>query len=56
MIYIASRNGIISVFEAVDPLNVLAKNDLEDKIMSTPAIVDNKIYVRTAEHLYAFGE
>jgi len=56
MIYIASRNGIISVFEAGDTLNVLAKNDLEDKIMATPAIVDNKIYVRTAEHLYAFGE
>jgi outer membrane protein assembly factor BamB len=55
-IYIASRNGIVTVFEAGDELNILAHNDLNEKIMATPAVVDNKLYIRTAGSLYAFGE
>jgi outer membrane protein assembly factor BamB len=55
-IYIASLNGIVTVFEAGDELNKLAQNDLEEKIMATPAVVDNKLYIRTAGSLYAFGE
>ena len=54
-IYIASRNGIVFVIEAGDKLNILAKNDLDDKIEATPAIVESKIYLRTANSLYAFG-
>jgi outer membrane protein assembly factor BamB len=55
-IYSASRNGIVTVFEAGDKLNILAQNDLDDIIMATPAVVDNKLYIRTAGSLYAFGE
>ena len=53
-IYIASRNGIVTVIEAGDNLNILAKNDLGDIIIATPAVVDNKIYIRSAKSLYAF--
>jgi outer membrane protein assembly factor BamB len=55
-IYVASRNGIVTVFEAGDNLNILAQNQLDDKIMATPAVVDNKLYIRTAGSLFAFGE
>jgi len=55
-IYIASRKGIITVFKAGDTLEVLARNDLKEQIFSTPAVVDNKLYVRTVKHMYAFGE
>ena len=55
-IYLASRNGIVTVIEAGDQLNILAKNDLDEKIEATPAIIDNKIYIRTTSSLYAFGE
>lgn len=55
-IYIASGNGIVTVFEAGDELNKLAQNNLNEKIMATPAVVDNKLYIRTAGSLYAFGE
>jgi outer membrane protein assembly factor BamB len=55
-IYIASRKGIITVFKVGDTLEVLAKNDLKEQIFATPAIVDNKLYVRTVKHMYAFGE
>ncbi len=54
-IYAASARGVISVFEPGGTLNVLARNDLKERIMATPAILDGKIYVRTEQNLYAFG-
>jgi len=54
-IYVASRRGTITVFEPGDDLNILAHNDLKERIMATPAIMDGKIYVRTDNHLFAFG-
>jgi outer membrane protein assembly factor BamB len=55
-IYIASGKGDLVVFTAGDQFKVLARNNLGEPIMATPAIVDHKLYVRTAENLYAFGE
>ena len=55
-IYIVSGKGIITVFAAGDTLQVLARNDLKEQVFSTPAVVENKLYVRTVKHLYAFGE
>jgi outer membrane protein assembly factor BamB len=55
-IYIASGKGIITVFAAGDTLQILARNDLKEQIFSTPAVVENKLYVRTAKRMYAFGE
>ena len=55
-VYMASERGVVVVLEAGDELNVLARNDLGERIMATPAIVDGKLYVRTHEHLFAFGE
>jgi hypothetical protein len=55
-IYFASDRGVISVVATGDSLKVLARNDLKEPIMATPALVDGKIYVRTDEHLFAFAE
>ena len=55
-IYIASRNGNVTVVEAGDNFKILAKNDLKELITATPALVDNKIYLRTEKALYAFGK
>jgi outer membrane protein assembly factor BamB len=55
-IYAASELGIVVVFRAADTLDVLARNDLQESITATPAIADNKLYIRTAGHLWAFGE
>ena len=55
-IYLASQSGTIVVIDAgSDSLRVLATNPLGETITATPALVDDVIYVRTAEHLYAFG-
>jgi outer membrane protein assembly factor BamB len=55
-IYIASTKGVITVFAAGDTLQVLARNNLEEQVFATPAVVENKLYVRTVKHMYAFGE
>lgn len=54
-IYAASARGVVSVIAAGDELLVLAQNDLGERIMATPAIVNGHIYLRTEEHLFAFG-
>jgi hypothetical protein len=48
--------GVVAVFRAGDPCQVLARNNLGEQIVATPALVDGQIYVRTEGHLYAFGE
>ena len=55
-IYLASQNGMMLVLSAGDRLNVLARNNLGEQVMATPAVLEGRIYLRTAEHLYAFGE
>jgi outer membrane protein assembly factor BamB len=55
-VYAASREGAVVVFAAGDELKILARNDLDESIAATPALVDGKLYVRTEKHLYAFGE
>jgi outer membrane protein assembly factor BamB len=55
-IYAASQKGMVVVFEAADYLNVLARNDLHEDVMATPAIAGDIIYYRTAGGLYAFGQ
>jgi hypothetical protein len=55
-IYAASDVGVITVFEAGDRLEVLARADLGEAVFATPAIAGGNLYVRTDRHLYAFGE
>lgn len=54
-IYLPSARGQITVVAAGDELRILAQNDLKERVMATPALVDGKVYVRTEKHLYAFG-
>lgn len=53
-IYAASRDGVVVVVEAGDKGEVLAKNDLGEAIVASPALVDGKLYIRTEGKLYAF--
>ena len=55
-VYFASDRGVVTVIDdQAAKLTVLARNDLQESIMATPALVDGSIYVRTAGHLYAFS-
>jgi len=55
-IYAASESGAVIVFRAGDTLDVLARNELGESTLATPAIADHKLYVRTDKHLWAFGD
>ncbi|HLJ09857.1 MAG TPA: PQQ-binding-like beta-propeller repeat protein [Planctomycetaceae bacterium] len=51
-IYIAGENGFVVVVAQGPQLRVLAKNDMGEPCIATPAIADGKIYIRTRESLY----
>ena len=54
-IYITNEEGLTTVIKAGPQFEVLAENDLNDYTLSSPAISDGRIFVRTAKYLYAIG-
>jgi outer membrane protein assembly factor BamB len=54
-IYFGSSKGIVTIVEPADTLNVKARNDLGEPVLATPAIAGSTLYVRSANHLWAFG-
>lgn len=55
-LYAASVSGTIVTFTVGEVMEVLARNQLNERIVATPAIADDRLYVRTANHLYGFGK
>jgi len=55
-LYIASEDGEVYVISATPDMKQIAKNDMKEVIMSTPAISDGLIVVRTMGHLYGVGQ
>ena len=55
-LYIASEDGEVYVLTAGPGLAQVAKNDMKEVIMATPAISDGVIVVRTLGHLYGIGQ
>ena len=55
-IYITNEDGLTTVVAAGPKFEVLAENPLNDYALSSPAISDGQIFIRTAAHLYAIGK
>ena len=55
-ICVISQRGVAVVLGAGRDLEVLARNELGETTMATPAIVGNRLYVRTDKHLWCFAE
>jgi outer membrane protein assembly factor BamB len=55
-IYITNEDGLTTVVAAGSKFEVLAENPLNDYVLSSPAISDGQIFIRTAAHLYAIGK
>ncbi|MBI3693916.1 MAG: PQQ-binding-like beta-propeller repeat protein [Acidobacteria bacterium] len=55
-IYSISQEGKASVLKPGAQWEVLAVNDLKDECYATPALVDDRIYLRTRSRLYCFGQ
>ena len=55
-IYVTSEDGVTSVVKAGPAFEVLAENSLNDYCLSSPAISDGQIFLRTSSNLYAIGK
>jgi outer membrane protein assembly factor BamB len=55
-IYLFSQTGKATVLKAGGEWETIASNDMEEQVFATPAIVDNKMYVRTRTALYCFEQ
>ncbi len=55
-IYTASHNGNVMVMTAEKKPTVVSRTRLTGKILATPAVNGDCIYIRTTKHLYAFQE
>jgi len=55
-IYLTNEEGLTTVLKAGDQFEVLAENDLGDYTLSSPAISDGHIFMRTTHLLYAIGK
>jgi outer membrane protein assembly factor BamB len=55
-VYVTNEDGLTSVFKAGPRFERLAENHLEDYTLSSPAVSEGQIFLRTASHLYAIGK
>ena len=55
-LYFASEDGDIFVARAGRTYQEIAKNEMKEVIMSTPAISDGVVIVRTLGHVYGIGQ
>ena len=55
-IYITNEDGLTTVIAAGPKFEVLAENPLNDYTLSSPAISDGKIFIRTTQYLYCIGK
>jgi outer membrane protein assembly factor BamB len=55
LIYITNEEGRTTVIKAGPKFEVVAENDLGEYTLSSPAVSDGRIYMRTAAFLYAIG-
>ena len=52
-IYFVSEEGMVSVIESnTEALKVIAKNDLEERSLASPAAFDSTLLLRTQDHLW----
>lgn len=55
-IYMSNEEGLTTVIKAGPVFEVLAENSLDDYILSSPAVSDGQIFIRTKQWLYCIGK
>ncbi len=55
-LYVTDEDGVTSVVKAGPQFEVLGENALDGYTLSTPAISDGQIFIRTDKFLYAIGQ
>ncbi len=55
-LYITNEDGLTSVLRAGPKFEILAENDFDDYTLSSPAVSDGQIFIRTTGALWAIGK
>ena len=55
-IYVTNEDGVTMVVRAGPKFEILAENDFAEYTLSSPAISDGQIFIRTDAALYAIGK
>lgn len=55
-IYVTNEEGLVTVLQAGPEFKVLAENDMKDYTLSSPAVSDGQLFIRTAGYLYCIGK
>jgi outer membrane protein assembly factor BamB len=55
LLLIGNEKGMTTVLSAGRKTKILAKNNLDERIMATPAVTRDRLYLRTQSRLYCIG-
>jgi outer membrane protein assembly factor BamB len=55
-IYVTNEDGLTSVVRAGPAFEILAENDFGEYTLSSPAVSNGQIFIRTDKFLYAIGK
>jgi outer membrane protein assembly factor BamB len=55
-VYFINEAGLCTVVKAAPTFEVVAKNDLGERTLASPAVADGALFIRTKEHLYRIGQ
>jgi hypothetical protein len=53
---VTSEDGLTTVFKAGPDFEILAENNIDEYVLSTLAISDGQIFLRSDKALYAIGK
>ncbi len=54
-VYAVAKNGAVFVFETAPEFRLLARNRIGESVSSTPAVSDNRLFIRDETHLFCIG-
>ncbi len=55
-VYAIDESGDVLVFAAAPAFKLLARNATGERVFASPAVADNRLYVRGASHLFCIGK
>ena len=55
-VYLASEDGDVFVVKAGRTFQLVARNDMNESLMATPAVVDGMLIIRGRSHVFAIGQ
>src|SRR5262249_12874007 len=55
-VYAVNEAGTVYVFAAEPTFKLLAKNSIGESVIASPAVADNRLFIRGQSHLFCIGK